>query len=173
MIDAKALLRDLKRLTATLEADIRERLAANAALDASLNQEWQAARNAGRSGATLHDFKAAAVTQAAVHWLLMGVFIRFLEDNGLVERPWLTAADTARRALAQDRHEAYFRQHPGESDREYLLAAYREVGRLPGMAALFDERHNPLFRLDISGDGAMAILGFWQKIDPDTGKSGA
>ena len=170
MIDAKALLRDLKRLVTTLEADIRERLAANADLDASLNQEWQAAKNAGRSGATLHDFKAEAVTQAAVHWLLMGVFIRFLEDNGLVDRPWLTCADAARRALAQDRHEAYFRQHPGESDREYLLAAYREVGRLPGMAALFDERHNPLFRLDISGDGAMAILGFWQKIDPDTGK---
>ncbi|HRE18460.1 MAG TPA: BREX-2 system adenine-specific DNA-methyltransferase PglX, partial [Rhodocyclaceae bacterium] len=170
MIDAKALLRDLKRLTTSLEADIRERIAATPDLDASLSREWQAAKNAGRSGATLHDFKTEAVTQAAVHWLLMGVFIRFLEDNGLVERPWLTAADPARRALAQDRHEAYFRQHPGESDREYLLAAYREVGRLPGMAALFDDRHNPLFRLEISGDGAMAILGFWQKIDPDTGK---
>ncbi len=169
MIDAPALLRDLKRLTATLEADLRDRLAANAELDAALGQEWQTAKNAGRSGATLHDFKEEAVTQAAVHWLLMGVFIRFLEDNGLVERPWLTAADAARRALAQDRHEAYFRQHPGESDREYLLAAYREVGALPAMGALFDERHNPLFRLAVSGDGAMAILGFWQKINPDTG----
>jgi hypothetical protein len=37
------------------------------------------------------------------------------------------------------------------------------------MGALFDERHNPLFRLAVSGDGAMAILGFWQKINPDTG----
>jgi hypothetical protein len=169
MIDANALLRDLKRLTATLEADIRDRLAANAELDAALGQEWQSAKNAGRTGATLHDFKEEAVTQAAVHWLLMGVFIRFLEDNGLVERPWFTAADAARRALAQDRHETYFRQHPGESDREYLLAAYREVGALPAMGALFDERHNPLFRLAVSGDGAMAILGFWQKVNPDTG----
>ncbi len=169
MIDAPALLRDLKRLTATLEADIRERLAANVELDATLGQEWQSAKNAGRTGATLHDFKEEAVTQAAVHWLLMGVFIRFLEDNGLVERPWLTCADPARRALAQDRHETYFRQHPGESDREYLLAAYCEVGTLPAMGALFDERHNPLFRLAVSGDGAMAILGFWQKINPDTG----
>ena len=95
MISAVVLLRDLKRLTATLEADIRERLAANADLDASLNQEWQAAKNAGRSGATLHDFKAEAVTQAAVHWLLMGVFIRFLEDNGLIDRPWLSAASSS------------------------------------------------------------------------------
>jgi hypothetical protein len=169
MINAPALLRDLKRLTATLEADIRDRLAGNVELDATLGQEWQAAKNAGRTGATLHDFKEEAITQAAVHWLLMGVFIRFLEDNGLVDRPWLTAADPARRALAQDRHESYFRQHPSESDREYLFAAYREVGALPAMGSLFDERHNPLFRLAVSGDGAMAILGFWQKINPDTG----
>ena len=169
MIDPKALLRDLKRLATTIESDIRERLAATPDLDASLDNEWQAARNAGRMGATLHDFKEEAITQAAVHWLLMGVFIRFLEDNGLIDRPWLSAASPAHRALAQDRHESYFRAHPGDSDLEYLLAAYRDVGRLPGLAPLFDERHNPLFRLAVSGDGAMAIVGFWQKIDPDTG----
>lgn len=169
MINAVALLRDLKRLTTTIEADIRERLAVTPDLDASLDSEWLAAKDAARTGATLHDFKEEAVTQAAVHWLLMGVFIRFLEDNALIDRPYLTASDPARRSLAQDRHETYFRQHPGESDREYLLAAFREVGALPAMGALFDEGHNPLFRLAVSGDGAMAILGFWQKINPDTG----
>ncbi|ACV36643.1 BREX-2 system adenine-specific DNA-methyltransferase PglX [Accumulibacter sp.] len=169
MINAAALLRDLKRLTTTIESDLRERLAATPDLDASLDNEWQAARNAGRMAATLHDFKEEAITQAAVHWLLMGVFIRFLEDNSLIDRPWLSAASPAQRALAQDRHESYFRAHPGDSDLEYLLAAYRDVGRLPGLGPLFDERHNPLFRLAVSGDGAMAIVGFWQKIDPDTG----
>ncbi len=169
MINAAALLRDLKRLTTTIESDLRERLAATPDLDASLDKEWQAARNAGRMAATLHDFKEEAITQAAVHWLLMGVFIRFLEDNGLIDRPWLSAASPAHRALAQDRHESYFRAHPGDSDLEYLLAAYRDVGRLPGLGPLFDERQNPLFRLAVSGDGAMAIVGFWQKIDPDTG----
>jgi hypothetical protein len=63
VINAAALLRDLKRLSHTLEADIRERIAANPDLDASLNGEWQAARDAGRSGATLHDFKEEAITQ--------------------------------------------------------------------------------------------------------------
>ncbi|EXI73736.1 MAG TPA: BREX-2 system adenine-specific DNA-methyltransferase PglX [Candidatus Accumulibacter phosphatis] len=169
MINAAALLRDLKRLTTTIESDLREQLTTTPDLDASLDNEWQAARNVGRMAATLHDFKEEAITQAAVHWLLMGVFIRFLEDNGLIDRPWLSAASPARRALAQDRHESYFRAHPGDSDLEYLLAAYRDVGRLPGLGPLFDERHNPLFRLAVSGDGAMAIVGFWQKIDPDTG----
>ena len=92
MIHAAALLRDLKRLATTIESDIRERLAATPDLDASLDHEWQAARNAGRLAATLHDFKEEAITQAAVHWLLMGVFIRFLEDNGLSDRPWSSAA---------------------------------------------------------------------------------
>lgn len=169
MIDAAVLLRDLKRLIVTLEVDVRERIAATHDLDTLLTQEWQSAKDAARTSATLHDFKEESITQAAVHWLLMGVFIRFLEDNGLVERPYLTSADAARRALAQDRHESYFRTHPADSDREYLLDAYRDVGRLPGMGPLFDERHNPLFRLSISGDGAMAIVGFWQKINPDTG----
>lgn len=73
MINAPALLRDLKRLTATLEADLRECLAATPALDAALAAEWQAARDAARTGATLHDFREDALTQAAVHWLLMGV----------------------------------------------------------------------------------------------------
>ena len=31
--------------------------------------------------------------------------------------------------LARDRHEAYFRERPLESDRDYLLACFREAGR--------------------------------------------
>ena len=65
MISAPALLRDLKRLTATLEADLHGRIAAAPDLDASLSGEWQAAKDASRTAETLHDFKAGAVTQAA------------------------------------------------------------------------------------------------------------
>jgi len=170
VINAPALLGDLKRLTTLLEADIRERIQASPGLEESLTAEWQAAREAARTAQTLHDFKEEVVTQAAVHWLLMGVFVRFLEDNGLVDKPYLSGAESERRALALDRHESYFRVHPGKSDREYLLDCFREVEHLPGMAALFDERHNPLWRLPVSGDGAMALLGFWQKVDPETGR---
>jgi len=173
VINATALLRDLKGqkgLAALLEADIRERIQDQPGLEDSLAAEWQAAKVASRTAQTLHDFKEEAITQAAVHWILMGVFVRFLEDNGLLDKPYLSAADPERRALALDRHETYFHARPGDSDREYLLACFRDVASLPGMAALFDERHNPLWRLPVSGDGAMALLGFWQKIDPDTGK---
>lgn len=173
MINAANLLPDLKGqrgLVSLLEADIRERIQDLPGLEDSLTTEWQAAKDASRTAQTLHDFQEEAITQAAVHWLLMGVFVRFLEDNGLVDKPYLSAAEPEQRALALDRHESYFRAHPGDSDREYLLACFRDVAHLPGMAALFDERHNPLWRLPVSGDGAMALLAFWQKIDPDTGK---
>ncbi len=41
----------------------------------------------------------------AVHWLLSCVFVRFIEDNGLIPRPWL-AGPGERLGLARDRHEA-------------------------------------------------------------------
>jgi hypothetical protein len=92
-----------------------------------------------------------------VHWLLSCVFLRFIEDNELVDRPWLGGTpESGRLALARDRHEAYFRENPLESDRDYLLAAFREAGALPGLHTFFDEAHNPVFRLGISGDAAMA-----------------
>ncbi len=74
-----------------------------------------------------------------------------------------------RLAVARDRHEAYFRAHPTESDREYLLSAFREAEALPGLQTFFDEAHNPVFRLPISGDAAMALRQFWQQVDPNTG----
>jgi hypothetical protein len=153
MIDASRLLKDLKRLLKTLEADVRERLDDNPEVRASLEQEWQDARAAGRTARTLEDWLDEETTQAAVHWILGVVFLRFIEDNGLVERPWLSGP-AERLALARDRYEAFFREHPTLSDREYLQSCFRDAEARPGVKALFDERHNPLWRLEISGDGA-------------------
>lgn len=174
MIQSGHLLKDLQRLLKTLEDDLRQRLDSReqAALSDTLKLEWQAARDAGRSGETYETWREAVITQAGVHWLLSCVFLRFIEDNGLVARPWLSGpagGANDRLALARDRHEQYFRDHPHDSDREYLLACFREAEQLPGMGAVFDERHNPVFRIGISGDAAMAVLAFWQKVDPDTG----
>lgn len=174
MIQSGHLLKDLQRLLKTLEDDLRQRLDSReqAALSDTLKLEWQAARDAGRSGETYETWREAVITQAGVHWLLSCVFLRFIEDNGLVARPWLSGpagGATDRLALARDRHEQYFRDHPHDSDREYLLTCFREAEQLPGMGAVFDERHNPVFRVGISGDAAMAVLSFWQKVDPDTG----
>jgi len=170
MINARLLLTDLTRLLKRLEDDLRQRIAEVAELKAGLQAEWQAARDADRTAETFESWADPVITQAGVHWLLSGVFIRFIEDNQLVDRPWISGTpESGRLALARDRHETYFRAHPLESDREFLLASFREAGALPGLHTFFDEAHNPVFRLGISGDAAMAVRQFWQQVDPNTG----
>ena len=170
MINAPRLLADLTRLLKRLEDDLRQRIADVAELKTSLQAEWQAARDADRTAETFESWADQVITQAGVHWLLSCVFLRFIEDNELVERPWLGGTpESGRLALARDRHEAYFRDRPLDSDRDYLLASFREAGALPGLHTFFDEAHNPVFRLGISGDAAMALRQFWQQVDPNTG----
>ncbi|RJP67020.1 MAG: BREX-2 system adenine-specific DNA-methyltransferase PglX [Comamonadaceae bacterium] len=170
MINAPQLLADLTKLLKRLEGDLLQRIEETPGLKASLQTEWQAARDADRCAETFETWADQVITQAGVHWLLSCVFIRFIEDNQLVERPWLGGTpESGRLALVRDRHEAYFQAHPMESDRDYLLAAFREAGTLPGLRTFFDEAHNPAFRLGISGDAAMAVRQFWQQVDPNTG----
>lgn len=169
MINAKALLADLTRLLKGLETDLRERIEALPDLRASLHEEWKAARDANRNAETFESWSEQVITQAGVHWLLSCVFLRFIEDNHLVERPWISGPAGDRLELARDRHETYFRAHPTETDRDYLIACFREAGKLPGLVSFFDEAHNPAFRMGISGDAAIRVLKFWQEIEPDTG----
>lgn len=173
MINAKQLLADLTRQLKRLEDDLRQRIFDHdelPELKAQLTAEWQAARDAERCAETFETWAEQLLTQAGVHWLLSGVFLRFIEDNALVDRPWVAGPPASGRlALAQDRHETYFRAHPLENDRDYLVAAFREAGALPGLQTFFDEAHNPVFRLPISGDAAMDLRQFWQQVDPNTG----
>ena len=170
MIKAPQLLADLTRLLKRLEEDLLRRIDEVTELKASLQAEWKAARDADRTAETFETWVDQVITQAGVHWLLSCVFLRFIEDNKLVDRPWLGGTpDSGNLALARDRHEAYFRANPLHSDREYLLASFREAGALPGLHTFFDEGHNPVFRLGISGDAAMALRQFWQQVDPNTG----
>jgi hypothetical protein len=174
MIDARVLLADLTRLLKRLEDDLRERALSPVSevpeLRAQLKAEWQAARDAERTAETFESWAEQIITQAGVHWLLSCVFLRFIEDNELVDRPWIGGTpQSGRLALARDRHDAYFREHPHENDRDYLIGCFREAGALPGLHTFFDEAHNPVFRLGISGDAAMAVMQFWQEVAADSG----
>jgi hypothetical protein len=165
--DSHRLLEDLQSEVDALQDDLRDRAAHVPEFDTALRAEYASAVRAHRTADTFETWREEPVTQAAVGWVLGTVFVRFLEDNGLVE-PRLSGLDDRRR-LALDRHAAYFEQHPLETDREYLLDVFREMGELPALGELFDRRHNPLWRLMPSGDGAKRLLDFWQRIEPATG----
>jgi hypothetical protein len=167
MVDAKQLLADLKRLRRTLEADLREQHQASAQRDAT-QTEWREAFEAKRTANTLETFWTAALDQAAVHWILGVVFLRFLEDNRLLDRPFLSGPGE-RLELAAERQRAYVRLRPMDTDTDYLLDTFAEAARLPGLAGLYDPAHNPLFRLPLSGDGAIALLAFFRDRVTETG----
>ena len=179
----KSLLADLKRQLKLLEDDIRVRntvpdvLAVKDFLDlpdvngdgGRLKPDWDAARSAGRTALPFAEWREAEITQAAVHWLLSCVFVRFCEDNGLIATPLLAGPSTGRLEAARWQHDEFFRRNPRLSDRDYLINAFETVERQPGMSPLFDRRHNPVWRLQPSGDGAAALLAFFQRIEPATG----
>ena len=58
------------------------------------------------------------------------VFVRFMEDNHLIDECWL-AGEKERRKLAEDTHELFFRKHPHETDREYFHHVFHEIGKIP------------------------------------------
>jgi hypothetical protein len=170
MINAPQLLADLTRRLTVLEADLRERIDTVPELKASLQAEWQAARDAERTAETFESWADQVITQAGVHWLLSCVFLRFIEDNELVDRPWIGGTpDSGRLNLARDRHEAYFRVHPLETDREYLLACFREAGSFARPAHLFRRSPQPGFPPRHQRRRRHGPAQFWQQQDPNTG----
>ena len=168
MIGRKALLTDLRRQLKRLEQDLAERADTVPEMTSILQEEYRAARDAERTGDTFLIWRTGALSQAAVAWLLGCVFVRFAEDNGLVDVA-LIAGPGERNARAEDRQTLYFRARPTDSDRDYLLDVFAEAARLPGIGPLYDRVHNPVWRYGISGDAARDLLAFWRAVDPDTG----
>jgi hypothetical protein len=171
MIDAQRLLKDLQRLLKTLEDDLRERVGEVSEIDAALREQYRGAKDAGRTGEAYEVWRDQFLTQAAVAWILGCVFVRFLEDNRLIPTPLLSGPGE-RRQRALDEHELYFRQpeRRTHSDREYLLHVFEQVRGFPAAAELFDAKHNPLWAVGPTGDGATQLLRFWQRVNPDTGE---
>ena len=169
MIDEDRLCEGLKKLLTQTESDIRDRLAEEPRLEEALKSRHAAAVEVGRADAgAWHAFCDDAITQAAVHWLLAVVFVRFLEDNRLIAEAWI-AGPAERLTEALDRRSLFYRENPHANDTDYLTGIFTRVAALPGMAELFSHEHNPLWSLPPSGPQAMQILRFFQQRDEETG----
>jgi hypothetical protein len=166
-INAKVLLADCTREVKRLEADLKAQAAALPDLNARLRAEYDEAREFGRVGDAFEIWRGEQATQAAVQWVLGGVFVRFLEDNGLIDP--LLAGDGDQGRLAEAQEQSFYAAHPLKHQRDWMLHAFHTVAALPGGAMLFDEAHNPVFRWDPSPDAAKALVQFWRRLDPATG----
>jgi len=175
MINSSLLLADLQSKSTSrttmvkrLEDDLRKRCNAEPEVDAPLKERYNAAKAKKRTALTYNAWRDDELTQIAVAWVLGCVFVRFLEDNELVETPKLSGPGERLRR-ARDEHELFFQRHPTATEREFLLEVFEETGRLPGMKEFFDKKHNPLWLAAPSGDACRELWLFWQKTDLATG----
>jgi len=166
MYPAADLLRDCQKLVKDLEHDLRGR----AERDPAVVAQYEDARQRGVIAITFGAWLAEQVTQAAVAWVLATVFVRFLEDNRLIDQVWISGPDDVDQSRSRLRQavltrEAYLNERPQDNDAQYLQHVLRQVGTLPACRDLFAEDRNPLFRLPISGDGGRRLRTFWQEQD--------
>ncbi|MFC9813331.1 BREX-2 system adenine-specific DNA-methyltransferase PglX [Streptomyces virginiae] len=165
MIDRKALLEDLKKQVKAVETDLDKQVKAVTEVGTRLRAEYEQARKLGRTAATWNSWLDERVTQVAVAWVLGTVFVRFCEDNELIPEPYLTAPDADRRDLALARYEEYVAKDADPTFRGWLERAFADLGAGQAGRLLFDRKHNPLFQIPLSHDGARELIAFWRERD--------
>ncbi|MFJ8705677.1 BREX-2 system adenine-specific DNA-methyltransferase PglX [Streptomyces anulatus] len=167
MIDRKALLNDLKQQVKAAETDLSAQVKAVTEVGTRLRAEYDRARKLGRTAATWNSWLDERVTQVAVAWVLGTVFVRFCEDNRLIPEPYLTAPEDDRRDLALARFEDYVSTSDDPTYRGWLETAFEELGAGQAGQLLFDKKHNPLFQIPLSHDGARDLVDFWRARDEE------
>jgi len=171
MIDRPKLLSDLQKLLRTLETDLLERSDSFDVPEVGemLRSDYDLAKQAERTAQSFEEWRSDAITQMASAWVLSGVFVRFLEDNQLIDPPMISGVGE-RLQRSRDEHEVYFRQHPQENDREYWLMVFDRLAKLPGTREIFGT-NNRIRELPnwLSGDAAGELLRFFQRVEPSTG----
>src|SRR4051794_22958562 len=115
MINRTALLSTLKPAVTALEGSIAQRVDEVPEVAEHLAVEHEKAVAAERTAMSLEEWRGGEITQAAVAWVLACVFVRFLEDNRLIDQP-LIAGSAARGAAALGHRSEYFQREPGHSD---------------------------------------------------------
>jgi hypothetical protein len=155
-----------KRLQPALKALEKDLLARakTERVEAGLKKTWEDEQKAGETGLGFDPWRRERVTQLAVAWILSAVFVRTLEDRGYVDPRVAGATADALRA-AEDREALFLQVAPFLGPREYLLAVFRELAKLPGSRDVFDTKHNPVWVLSPSSEGAQALLDFFRKRD--------
>lgn len=143
----------LQKQVALLEADLKP---TGLASD-RLKIEWRAAKSAHRTAATFGTWLGERVTQVAVAWVLATVFVRFCEDNGLIEYPFI-AGPGDRVQLAADLQGKFYENHPESDDLGWLKAAIDALSVSAVAAGLFDKRHNPMWTIEPSPQVIKVLL---------------
>lgn len=167
MINRTKLLADLKVQVRDLESDLRGRFATHAEYKSRLTADWQDARDAGRTSEAVETWSEAQFTQSAVAWVLACVFVRFCEDNDLLDAPLIAGTDV-RGQSAVARQEAFYLNSPTASDNDYLRDVFAVASRLPGLSDVMKVQR-VLLTAPVSADMGKQLVRFFRATNADTG----
>lgn len=156
---------DLQKLVLEVEDDLRARLDADSEHNRDWHEEHEQAVRARRTAMAWTTWRDDRIVQAAVSWVLTTVFVRFAEDNELVAPTWFTGPGE-RRHHAVEAQQAFFREHPELTDREWIEQSFQHLRSIPATAGLVDE-HAGLRLISPSGQMATRMLEFWRRIGDD------
>ncbi|MCB9660514.1 MAG: BREX-2 system adenine-specific DNA-methyltransferase PglX [Sandaracinaceae bacterium] len=151
-LDAALLLTSARGVLAILEKDLEARIEHSPAVTRALKAQHAHEKADERTADAFPQWRDAFVEQVAAAWLLSCVFVRVLEDRGLLGQHRLAGPGAA------DSQRTFFEMAPSLTERDYLLLVFRELSRLPAAAGLFDAQHNPVWKLAPSAEGAKALL---------------
>ncbi|MCC6750663.1 MAG: BREX-2 system adenine-specific DNA-methyltransferase PglX [Deltaproteobacteria bacterium] len=155
-LDGAGLLRAAQPVLKVLNADLLARAKGSPAVRAALEARHAADRAARRTADSFLEWQGRFIAQVGAAWLLSCVFVRTLEDRGLLGRARLAGPGAA------DSQRLFFELAPSLTERDYLLTVFRELCGFPAARDLFDARHNPVWLLAPSAEAAKALLSLFR-----------
>lgn len=155
-LDSAGLLAACQGVLARLEADLLERAKSSPAVTRALEARYQAEKAAERTAESFAGWTALLATQVAAAWVLSCVFVRTLEDRGLLKQVRLAGPG------AEDSQRQFFQLAPSLTERDYLLTVFRELAHHPAARDLFDAEHSPVWKLSPSAAAAKELLALFR-----------
>ncbi|MGB2679990.1 MAG: hypothetical protein WBE39_01590 [Candidatus Competibacter sp.] len=150
-----------------LEADLRDSFKKPEGYRQRLQADWETARKAGRTAEALDVWAEGQFTQSAVAWILAGLFVRFCEDNGLLDAPLIAGTDPQGRS-AVARQEGFYLKNPTASDNDYLRDVFAAAAQYHGLKEVLKVQTR-LLEAPVSADRGKQLIRFFRTTDPDSG----
>ena len=160
-LDSAAFLAAARSVLATLKADLLARAEEQPAVGRALAERHETERAARRTADSFPEWRDRTATQVAAAWLLSCVFVRTMEDRGLLATARLAGPG------AMDSQTLFFELAPSLTERDYLLTVFRELATFPAARSLFDPASSLVFRLAPSAGAARELLDLFRHPRPE------
>lgn len=160
-LDWQVFLQAAQPVLKLLQDDLRTRAKTSPSVGEALKARHAAERDNKRTADSFVEWQDHFIEQVAAAWLLSCVFVRTLEDRGLLGHNRLAGPGAA------DSLKLFLDIAPSLNERDYLLTVFRELTRFASTKELFDARHNPVWLLTPSAEGAKALVQLFQQPHAD------